>query len=85
MGMETWILFWLVIFILNIQMGRYDASFGNLLFGDGKGGFKILSNKDSGISIKGEVRALKEIRIGEKVHYIGFRNSESIISLTLKK
>jgi hypothetical protein len=70
---------------LNIQRGRYDASFGNLLFGDGKGGFKILSNKDSGISIKGEVRALKEIRIGDKVHYIGFRNNESIISLTLKK
>ena len=69
---------------LNIQMGRYDASYGNLLLGDGKGGFEVIPNKTSGISIKGEVRKLKSIMVGNKIHYISFRNNESILSFTLK-
>jgi hypothetical protein len=70
---------------LNIQMGRYDASYGNLLVGDGRGGFKVISNKDAGIYIRGEVRSIKKIKVGDKIHYLGFRNNDSIESFTLKK
>jgi len=70
---------------LNIQMGRYDASYGNLLLGDGRGAFKVVSNKNSGINIRGEVRSLNKIKVGDKIHYIGFRNNDSIESFTLKK
>ena len=70
---------------INIQMGRYDASYGNLLLGDGRGGFKAIPNKDSGINIRGEVRSLKKIKVGDKIHYLGFRNNDSIEAFTLKK
>lgn len=69
---------------LNIQMGRYDASYGNLLLGDGKGGFKVISNSNSGIAIRGEVRSLRKIKVGDKIHYLAIRNNESVESFSLK-
>jgi len=65
-------------------MGRYDASYGNLLLGDGKGRFKVISNENSGINIKGEVRSLRKIIVDGRAHYLGFRNNESIIAFSLK-
>ncbi|HQQ96425.1 MAG TPA: hypothetical protein PLX35_04145, partial [Cyclobacteriaceae bacterium] len=38
------------------EVGRYDASYGVLLLGNGKGGFKAVSNTTSGIALDGEVR-----------------------------
>lgn len=70
---------------LNIQMGRYDASFGCLLQGDGKGKFKIVPNKDSGIELRGEVRKLEKINVGDRSHYIGFRNNDFTFSYTIKQ
>jgi len=43
------------------KQGRYDASYGTLLIGDGKGKFEALSIKDSGFVIKGEARAVERI------------------------
>ena len=70
---------------INIQMGRYDASFGSLLQGDGKGKFKMVPNKDSGIQLRGEIRKLEKINVGQRVHYIGFRNNDSPISFSIKQ
>lgn len=70
---------------LNIQMGRYDASFGSLLLGDGKGSFKVVANKDSGISIKGEVRKIERIKVGAKEYYLAFRNNETVMVLSLRE
>ncbi len=41
------------------EMGRYDASYGSLLLGDGKGGFSLLPVNESGLKID---RAVREIR-----------------------
>lgn len=41
------------------EMGRYDASYGSLLLGDGEGGFSLLPVSESGIKID---RAVREIR-----------------------
>ncbi len=38
------------------EVGRYDASYGALLLGDGKTGFKAIPNRISGLSLDGEVR-----------------------------
>jgi len=70
---------------LNIQMGRYDASYGNLLLGDGGGKFKVIPNIYSGIKLKGEVRSLNRIKVSDKIHYLGFRNNDSIESFSLIK
>lgn len=38
------------------EAGRYDASYGTVLKGDGKGGFKTIPPLDSGFRLKGQAR-----------------------------
>lgn len=42
--------------------GRYDASYGLLLRGDGRGGFAAVPMEQSGVAIEGEVRHLRALR-----------------------
>lgn len=51
------------------EMGRYDASYGSLLLGDGKGDFKRMSAVESGLKIDRAVRAIRKIStpLGEKI------------------
>lgn len=48
------------------EVGIYDASYGILLKGDGKGNFIALPAQQSGISIRGAVRDIALIQIGRK-------------------
>ena len=60
------------------EIGRYDASYGHVLLGDGRGEFKTLPADLSGLKIKGEIRAINQINIkGEKVIAIA-RNNDHI-------
>jgi len=43
------------------EVGIYDASYGLLLKGDGKGNFIAVNEKQSGINIKGAVRDIAGI------------------------
>lgn len=47
---------------VNPYQGRYDASYGLVLKGDGKGNFQPLSLSGSGLLLEGEVRDIKIIR-----------------------
>ncbi len=51
------------------EMGRYDASYGSLLIGDGKGGFSFLPVIQSGLKIDKAVRSIKKVNTanGEKI------------------
>ena len=60
------------------EVGIYDASYGLLLKGDGKGGFQPIPALQSGISIKGQVRDIKEIKIGKKEVLLFARNNEGL-------
>jgi hypothetical protein len=44
------------------EQGRYDASYGSVLLGDGKGTFESANLQDSGFIITGEVRAIKPLQ-----------------------
>jgi enediyne biosynthesis protein E4 len=68
---------------VNIQMGRYDASYGVLLKGNGKGGFAGVDAVHAGFSLKGETRAIRKIRLGNKDYYIAIRNNDTIEAFTL--
>jgi len=70
---------------VNIQMGRYDASYGLVLQGNGKGHFEALPAVKSGLSIREETRALKKITIRGKTYYLAVRNNESIEAFSLFK
>ena len=43
------------------EVGRYDASYGCFLAGDGKGGFKNIPAKVSGFRLTGEIRDITEV------------------------
>jgi enediyne biosynthesis protein E4 len=61
------------------EVGIYDASYGNLLKGDGKGGFIPLPADRSGILLKGAVRDLILLKHGKKTMIIVARNNEKSI------
>jgi len=43
------------------EMGRYDASYGSLLLGNGKGGFRLMPVIESGLKIDGPVREIRKV------------------------
>lgn len=48
------------------ELGIHDASFGLFLKGDGEGNFDVVKKKESGFSIKGEIRDIKKINVDGK-------------------
>jgi hypothetical protein len=70
---------------INIQMGRYDASYGLVLTGDGKGNFHPVPAVQSGFSVKGETRSIRTIHVNGKVYYLAVRNNDTIIPFSLAK
>jgi hypothetical protein len=49
------------LFNVKPEVGRYDASYGSFLAGDGKGGFRNIPAKVSGFRLEGEIRDIMEI------------------------
>jgi enediyne biosynthesis protein E4 len=43
------------------EVGRYDASYGSFLLGDGRGGFTNIPAGQSGFHLDGEIRNMKEV------------------------
>jgi enediyne biosynthesis protein E4 len=70
---------------VNIQMGRYDASPGLLMLGDGKGNFKEMPPYQSGISLTGQTRQIKNLLVGTKRLVIAAKNNDSILVLSFKE
>ncbi len=70
---------------VNVQRGRYDASYGQLFLGTGNGKYTPSLNSKSGFKVTGEVRGLKKVSGGNKDYYIAIRNNDSIEIFTLRK
>lgn len=58
------------------EAGRYDASFGLLLVGDGAGGFKPVGSRKSGIFIDGEVRDMITLHTNSGPRILVSRNND---------
>ncbi|MBA4056361.1 MAG: hypothetical protein C0490_16725, partial [Marivirga sp.] len=67
------------------EVGRYDASYGLLLKGDGKSNFVAISPIQSGIELEGEVRDIVTLRTADGEIIMVSRNNDSIISLKKNK
>ncbi len=50
-----------------LRLGKFDANFGILLKGDGKGSFKYLTQNQSGLKLKGDVRS--SITVNNTVYF----------------
>jgi hypothetical protein len=48
-----------------VTTGRYDASYGVLLKGDGRGGFEAIGPGKSGLILDGDVKDLKVVHTRE--------------------
>jgi hypothetical protein len=60
----------------NIEMGRYDADYGTMLINKGNGNFS--SESLNGLTIKGQVRHIRKILIGNKPAYLVAKNSDTL-------
>lgn len=58
------------------QLGRLDASTGDILLNDGKGWFSVSTVSKSGISFKGQVRDIIQVKQKETNSYLFLQNNE---------
>ncbi|MFI5195235.1 MAG: FG-GAP repeat domain-containing protein, partial [Chitinophagales bacterium] len=61
-----------------LKIGSIDANYGCLLEGDGKGGFTYVSQPQSGLSIKGDVKSAEETTINGKKYIVVGINDEQL-------
>jgi len=60
------------------EVGRYDASYGTLLKGDGQGNYKAVPNRKTGLYLEGEVRVILPIEVGGKSLLILAKNNGAL-------
>ena len=60
------------------EVGIYDASYGVLLKGDGRGNFTALPPQQSGINIRGAVRDMEVIQVGRKKLVLIAKNNDNL-------
>jgi len=60
------------------ELGRYDASYGSFLIGDGKGGFNYMPAKLSGFHLNGEVRNILEVKTLKNKILVVARNNNPL-------
>ncbi len=60
------------------EVGRYDASYGLFLKGDGQGNFTSIKAKDSGLKLEGQVRDFLKLTIGNKPYIIVAGNDQPL-------
>ncbi|MDJ1503476.1 VCBS repeat-containing protein [Xanthocytophaga agilis] len=63
---------------INPYQGRYDASYGLLLEGNGKGGFRSVLPTECGFFLEGEVRSIKKLKTNEGTLFLVARNNNSL-------
>jgi len=66
---------------VNPQIGRYDASYGTLLKGNGAGGFAAVSLWDSGLSLSGQIRDMVSLSYRNKKEVIIFAKNDDRIQV----
>jgi hypothetical protein len=67
------------------EVGRYDASYGLLLKGDGKGNFKAIPSLESGVKILGEIRDIVSFHTAGQRRYVIARNNDGVVVLKERK
>ncbi|MEX1238607.1 MAG: VCBS repeat-containing protein [Cyclobacteriaceae bacterium] len=63
------------------EVGRYDASYGLLMLGDGRGNFIPLGSRESGLKIDGEVRDIIALKTRQRNLFLISRNNDTVILL----
>ncbi|MEM8526485.1 MAG: VCBS repeat-containing protein [Bacteroidota bacterium] len=64
------------------QFSKLDASFGHVLINQNNGTFKRISNKESGFFVRGDLKSLQAIQLGEKEYLIATLNNKRPVLYT---
>jgi hypothetical protein len=67
------------------EVGRYDASYGLYLKGDGSGHFKALPAKDSGFRLKGQTRGFSIVSVKDKSILVAANNNDQAQTFIIKE
>ena len=67
------------------QFGRLDGSYGHVLINEGKGKFNWLSPKESGISLRGEIKDIRIISNKDKRYVLIVQNNQYPAWYLMKK
>jgi hypothetical protein len=67
------------------SQGRYDASYGLVLRGDGAGTWTAVPPAESGLYLDGQVRALEPLRLPTGPHLLAGRNDAPLRLLKMKR
>jgi hypothetical protein len=66
------------------EIGRMSASYGLVLLGDGKGGFRPLSALESGFVVRGQTRDIQRVRTARGDLYVVARNNDRPLVFRLR-
>lgn len=72
------------LFSTDAQIGRYDASVGAVLLGNGNGDFQVIGSQYSGLSIPGNIRHLLLIKSKSGTNLVAVRNNDKCSLFKLK-
>jgi len=61
-----------------VETPRNDASYGLWLKGDGSNGFSAQEPRKTGLVIRGDVRNIKPIKVGDQTHLLVAKNNQSL-------
>ncbi len=67
------------------QLGRLDASTGDVLLNDGKGIFSLLNHSQSGLQLQGQVRSIVVVMRNNKKNVLFLQNNEYPVLYEIKK
>jgi hypothetical protein len=73
------------LFTFPPQFGRLDASYGHILLGDGKGGFKWVEQRSSGLNIKGQIKDIKAFNTPGNPLLLITQNDQKPVTLKLNR
>ena len=67
------------------QFGRLDASYGHVLINEGNGKFSWIEPKRSGMSLRGAIKDIQEIKTKNKNYILVAQNDETPALFEIKK
>jgi hypothetical protein len=69
------------LFAVQPEFGRYDAGYGLMMLGDGKGNFAAVSPQKSGFQVRGEGRDITSLLTadGNKLYLVGRNNDSALL------
>jgi hypothetical protein len=72
------------LFTFPPQFGRLDASYGQVLLGNGKGAFEPVDQKRSGLNLKGEIKDIQQIKGKTQQWLLITQNNEQPVLVKIK-